>query len=317
MSPSPALQELLTAAVTAAADVARTRVERGVTLGPGQATGSSALLRFDLQFEGEARLTWFVSNEDATGFSDLLIGGAGNRGAVLTEMHLDALSGVFSDMLDRAVEGLNAGLVEPVTAGGVDMGMEGGLPAAQPGDEQMAFALDVEGFGALTIVEHANAAMVNLLEARIAPSAGGGVAAAAAGMAPGVAQAGPAATAGAGHAQPAAGDPGAYGGDALDNVVQLPSFAASAPQTKRDLSMLLNVPLRVTVELGRTERTIRDLLELSVGSIVELSKLAGDPMDIMVNGRVLARGEVVVIDEEFGIRVTEICSPEERLKNLG
>ena len=80
--------------------------------------------------------------------------------------------------------------------------------------------------------------------------------------------------------------------------------------------MLLNVPLQLTVELGRTEQTIGQLLELNVGSIIELAKLAGDPMDIMVNDQVLARGEVVVMDEEFGIRVTEILSPEDRLRKL-
>jgi len=88
-------------------------------------------------------------------------------------------------------------------------------------------------------------------------------------------------------------------------------------KSKGDIRMLLNVPLQLTVELGRAEQTIRDLLELNIGSIVELAKLAGDPLDIMVNGHVLARGEVVVIDEEFGIRVTEILTPEERLRRLG
>ena len=77
------------------------------------------------------------------------------------------------------------------------------------------------------------------------------------------------------------------------------------------------MPLPITVELGNTQRTVRDLIEMGVGTIIELQKLAGDPLEIKVHDRVIARGEVVVIDEEFGIRVTEIVSPEQRLQGLG
>lgn len=87
-------------------------------------------------------------------------------------------------------------------------------------------------------------------------------------------------------------------------------------QEKRNLDMLMDIPLKVTVELGRTKRTIKDILELSSGSIVELDKLAGEPVDILVNDKPIAQGEVVVIDENFGVRVTEILSQQERLKKL-
>ena len=295
-----AISELLATAIRFAADVAHARVGKSVSVGPGERPTSNALLRFDLTFTDEARLSWYVSNEDATGFSDLLIGGAGDRSAVLTEMHLDALSGVFSDMLERAVEGVNSGLTDPLTAGGVDMGMEGALPAPTAGEQQAVFALNIEGFGSLTVVEHVNEQMMRLLRPRLP----GGEAPVADASAP---------ASGAAAFAPA----DASGSSGTDNVVQLPNLAArESGAVRRDLSMLLNVPLRVTVELGRTERTIRDLLDLNVGSILELSKLAGDPMDIMVNEQVLARGEVVVIDEEFGIRITEICSPEDRLRNI-
>lgn len=83
-----------------------------------------------------------------------------------------------------------------------------------------------------------------------------------------------------------------------------------------NIGLILDVPLQVTVELGRTKKKIRDILELSTGSIVELDKLAGEPVDILVNGRLLAKGEVVVIDENFGVRITDIVSPMERAKNL-
>ncbi len=84
----------------------------------------------------------------------------------------------------------------------------------------------------------------------------------------------------------------------------------------RNLSLLLDVPLHVTVELGRAKKAIRDILELTPGAILELDKLAGEPVDILVNNKRIAIGEVVVIDENFGVRVTDIISPTDRLKNL-
>ncbi len=80
--------------------------------------------------------------------------------------------------------------------------------------------------------------------------------------------------------------------------------------------MLLDIPLQVTVELGRTKRSVKEILELSCGSIIELDKLAGEPVDILVNNRLIAKGEVVVIDENFGVRITDILSQAERLNNL-
>lgn len=85
---------------------------------------------------------------------------------------------------------------------------------------------------------------------------------------------------------------------------------------QRNLDMLLDIPLKVTVELGRTKRPIKEILDLSAGSIIELDKLAGEPVDILVNQKLIAQGEVVVIDENFGVRVTDIISKTARLMNL-
>ncbi|MFD2044112.1 flagellar motor switch phosphatase FliY [Ornithinibacillus salinisoli] len=85
---------------------------------------------------------------------------------------------------------------------------------------------------------------------------------------------------------------------------------------QRNLDMLLDIPLKVTVELGRTNRSIREILDLSAGSIIELDKLAGEPVDILVNEKLIAKGEVVVIDENFGVRVTDIISQSDRLMKL-
>jgi flagellar motor switch protein FliN/FliY len=103
------------------------------------------------------------------------------------------------------------------------------------------------------------------------------------------------------NAQPAQFSPLAYG------------QAMTAPN---GLELVLDVPLKVTVELGRTRMQIRDVLDLGKGSVVELDKLAGEPVDLLVNGKLIARGEVVVIDENFGIRVTDIVSPAERFSSF-
>lgn len=83
-----------------------------------------------------------------------------------------------------------------------------------------------------------------------------------------------------------------------------------------NLNLLMDIPLRVTVELGRTQKQIKDILELSQGSIIELDKLAGEPVDILVNNKLIAKGEVVVIDENFGVRVTDIVSEWDRIQKL-
>jgi flagellar motor switch protein FliN len=120
------------------------------------------------------------------------------------------------------------------------------------------------------------------------------------------------------------GDPSAAAGGGLFHEL-VPAGSAeraagagpgSDPAGEGNLQLLLDVPLEVTVELGRTERQIRDILALAPGTVIELDRLAGEPVDVLVNGRPIARGEVVVIDENFGIRITDIVAPGERLRRL-
>ena len=101
-------------------------------------------------------------------------------------------------------------------------------------------------------------------------------------------------------------------------MVDLPSFdppaaeARGGPDGGRGLGRVRDIPLDVTVELGRTKLLIRDILDLSPGSIIELDKIAGEPVDLFANGMLVARGEVIVIDDNFGVRVTEIITAAER-----
>jgi flagellar motor switch protein FliN len=95
---------------------------------------------------------------------------------------------------------------------------------------------------------------------------------------------------------------------------QLQQTAGS--QEPRNIDLLMDVDLPVSIELGRTKMSISDILALGPGSVVELNKLAGEPVDLLVNYKVVARGEVVVVDENFGLRITQLMTPEERLRSL-
>jgi flagellar motor switch protein FliN/FliY len=89
-----------------------------------------------------------------------------------------------------------------------------------------------------------------------------------------------------------------------------------SPRKDRNLGLILDIPLRVTVELGRTKMPVSELLNLTQGSVVELSKLAGEPMEVFVNDKLIAKGEAVVVNEKFGVRLTDIISPTERVESL-
>lgn len=97
-----------------------------------------------------------------------------------------------------------------------------------------------------------------------------------------------------------------------------PSFGSNAGGAgmMNELDMILDIPVQITVELGRTKITIKNLLQLAHGSVVELDAMAGEPMDVMVNGTLIAQGEVVVVNDKFGIRLTDIITPSERMRKL-
>lgn len=88
-------------------------------------------------------------------------------------------------------------------------------------------------------------------------------------------------------------------------------------QSEGGLDFVLDIPLKVSVELGRSKILVQDLLKLHKGSVIELSKMAGEPLEVLVNDRVLARGEVIVVNEKFGIRLTDVVSHAQRIRNLG
>ena len=99
-------------------------------------------------------------------------------------------------------------------------------------------------------------------------------------------------------------------------ITQLADDGNPRPDSELDLDMVLDIPVTISMEIGRTKINIRNLLQLSQGSVVELDRLAGEPMDVLVNDTLIAHGEVVVVNDKFGIRLTDVISPEERVRKL-
>lgn len=107
------------------------------------------------------------------------------------------------------------------------------------------------------------------------------------------------------------------GEEGLDEAVETQEVKdPSEKEDIRNLDLVLDIPLTVTVELGRAKMLINDLLQLNQGSVVELTKLVGEPLEVLVNQKLVARGEVVVVNEKFGVRLTDIISPLERVQSL-
>lgn len=104
--------------------------------------------------------------------------------------------------------------------------------------------------------------------------------------------------------------------DAAASVFQDFASPAQRTSTTNDIDFILDIPVQLTVELGRTKIAIKNLLQLAQGSVVELDGLAGEPMDVLVNGCLIAQGEVVVVNDKFGIRLTDVITPSERIRKL-
>ncbi|HSE57254.1 MAG TPA: flagellar motor switch protein FliN [Nitrospiraceae bacterium] len=110
---------------------------------------------------------------------------------------------------------------------------------------------------------------------------------------------------------------GATGAEADTQPATIPAPEAKPLAGAKNLDVLLDIPMQVSVQLGTTRMIIRELLQLGQGSVVELDKLAGEPLEVLVNHRLVARGEVVVVNEKFGVRLTDVVSPVERVQKLG
>lgn len=281
-----------------------------------------------------------IQAQDAAIIADLMMGGDGtNPPEDLNDIHMSAVGESMNQMMGAVSTSLSTMFnkkidISPPKVNLIDFGTEDKVTDIVSGDEpvvKVSFRMEVDGLIDSEIMQILPVAiagdMVESLlhsgdpeeepepEAPPAPAAPAPVAASAPASAP---SAPPPAAAPMMAPAPAYGMGGARVAQGVP--VQAAQFTplATAPVqvNEANIGLILDVPLQVTVELGRTKKSIKDILELSNGSIVELDKLAGEPVDIHVNGKLLAKGEVVVIDENFGVRITDIVSPEERAARL-
>ncbi len=248
---------------------------------------------------------------DAAVVADLMMGGEGTASDELTEMQSSAVAEAMNQMMGGAAGAIAelTGRSVQIAAPGVDIVdlAEGGAPGMSGPTTLLvrtSFALKVEGLLDTTLMQIMPVGFARLLLHRVASRPAGG-----APVEPEVETAGESDEERHLHAIPATAP--------VARPVTFPTLedASEAPGAG-DIALLLDVPLQVTVELGRTQLRIRNVLELVPGSIVELDKLAGEPVDVLVNGKQIARGEVVVIDEEFGVRITEVASQAKRLHGI-
>ncbi len=304
-------------------EVAPPTVNGGV---PAGITGQ--VVRIEHNFGPQGSHIYILSDADAIKFASASMG---LEGVELDDAALNAVQEVFSQVAGPVINTLSEKtgvtiMPEPASASVVDAGAMG-LP---PDSAYARYTVTFDGTDSATVYE--------IFDSSFATSLPGGAPPAAVADVGGLGAAGPP-MGGAMQAAPAAsfgGMPGAMpamGGQMMPGMagqmmpgmpggpnVQAVQFANLQPtysgSEQGNIGLLMDVQMEMTVELGRTRKFIKDILGMGEGTIIELDKLAGEPVDILVNHKLIAKGEVVVIDENFGVRVTEIVSPAERLSDV-
>jgi flagellar motor switch protein FliN/FliY len=306
-----ALGERLKAGFASAADVSATLLNRGLSFSPISidmeddpgiaAMAGSECVCFEFSFSGAAAGAAAIGLplHDAALFADIMMGGDGAAPpAALDELHQTAVKEAMMPLVNGLCSALSREVGGTISPGPMSIRVGGGPPLKARGRRvfaQYSFELDGVRPGSMFLVMDSavGRSIAGTKPAQYTSgSSQGGRAAQAASTAP-------------------------AGRSVEVQQVQFPTLTPVLSEGQsRNIEILLDVPMQVTVELGRTTMMIRDVLELGTGSIIELDKLAGEPVDLLVNSKLIARGEVVVIDESFGVRVTDIISPMERIKNL-
>ena len=243
---------------------------------------------------------------DAAVVADMMMGGEGTPADALDEMQTSAVNEAMNQMMGGAASTMAelVGRRVEISAPGLqilDLAGEGVASLAGRGGRvvRITFPLRVEGLLDTTLMQIMPVGFARLLLETV-------------GKAPRPPLEGDAAADDDRHLHPVPDTP-----RPVAQPVTFPALEEGADiPGAGDIGLLLDVPLQVTVELGRTQLRIRNVLELVPGSIVELDRLAGEPVDVLVNGKQIARGEVVVIDEEFGVRITDVASQANRLHGL-
>ena len=269
-----------------------------------------------------------MQSADAAIIADLMMGNDGTApDEMLDDIHMSALSEAMSQMAGSVATSLSSMSnskvdVAPSNVRLVDFESEEIVPHLLSDEDtvvQTIFHMEIDGLIDSEIIQILPVSTAKeIADSLMNPQPGGeneetAIAAAQASAAPG--GAGAAASSNYGYgASPM--QPHVASNVPVQSAQFAPLNAAPVQVNDANIGLILDVPLQVNVELGRTKKSIKDILDLTKGSIVELDKLAGEPVDILVNGKYLAKGEVVVIDENFGVRITEIVSPLERAARL-
>lgn len=298
-------------------------------------------------FEGMNSLV--IKTRDAQVIADLMLGGDGNPDdAELNEIHISAVQEAMNQMMGSSATSMSTifNRFVNISPPGIDiLNMTNGTGINNlPSDEiliKVSFRLTIGDLIDSTImqlltVKFAKEMVESLINGSVTEPVKQETAAAAAPPAPTYEPPAPTYTAPSMPSQPVPQQQGYYyppqerpmaepqhfgavpGRNLNVQPVQFANFGnpALGHIDENNLNLLMDIPLKVTVELGRTQKQIKDILELSQGSIIELDKLAGEPVDILVNNKLIAKGEVVVIDENFGVRVTDIVSQWDRIQKL-
>jgi flagellar motor switch protein FliN/FliY len=277
----------------------------GAGLGEAASGLQGTLVQVKMTFKGAATGGGaFVMEEiPAAYIADLMIGQDGsNPPASLTDLHLSAVSEVGSQMATAFAGALALATDKnfTVTAADLEIQPDASLKSlgSSAGDPTVAcdFQVTMEGIAPFILKALLSPKFVQGLTSVGAVPAPAAVAAQGAGFTPGTSF-----------------PPVASGPVTVQPAQMTPMQQGSYTGGSGNLDLIMEVPLQITVELGRTLKTVREILALGSGSVVELEKLAGEPVDILVNEKPIARGEVVVIDENFGIRITEIINPHDRV----
>ena len=280
-----------------------------------------------------------IQAKDAAIIADLMMGNDGtNPDQELNELHMSAVSECMNQMMGSVATSLSSMFskkvdITPPVVTLVDLGTEEVVSKLLDKVDpiiQASFRMEVDGLIDSEIMQllpvdvakdmvdalmNQSADVDNEEEEIVAAEAAPSAPAPAPASAPAAPPAAAAAPANYGYGAPPM-QPHVASNVPVQSAQFTPLSSTPVQVNDANIGLILDVPLQVNVELGRTKKSIKDILDLTKGSIVELDKLAGEAVDIMVNGRYLAKGEVVVIDENFGVRITEIVSPLERAARL-
>lgn len=310
------LLDIMRGAVESACSSLGTIVSTGVAagmvradvLGPEEVRselgGSLVQLNMNLQGAVSGENTIIIPDSGAILISNMTMGQGGNE---LTDMALNAFAQTMSQIYGAAASSISAKIGKPVHFGdsrpvvahaNTELTLPGGGSLVR-----LSYSMKIGGQNPVNVSQVMSFRLARDLVGSAAGGFGGGMdfgmGAAAGGFSGAMPQ------------QPLGPAPGQVGIQA----VQYPELSqmAGSMQSPHNISMLMDVQMQLSVELGRTHKSISEILGFGEGSIIELDKLAGEPVDVLVNGKLIAKGEVVVIDENFGVRVTEIVSPKSRL----